>query len=994
MTSTVNASISLLRDRLILHRNWSSDKMISKVHLWTNHEDREEAVEKKEASSSSSDTDSEDEIVVPSGFEEPPELTVTTTTYKDTVDEDAMICGANVSVRPSRHSDASRKRHTAIVYGSSPLKFISSTNYNVYLVRSDMDDLIAFYDESFNKGKDAIVYGSEGNQAKFFKQKEEDLRGKPRLLFQKRFRDVVLEGDGDGSEPNIFRFVRYCHLEKGAVPLFLQSILSRVTPKTTGMDEVYYNDWSHGLRILFARSKLGALVSGFFTEQRQFRDSVKKNFWAQQEKKRQLEAVVVLQRFYRTRLCRRAFLNRDRNLQDVLMAWAKSFKQSQLSGCRSRLRASFPLRRRRRQITGPSLETILQTELLKRKQQLDKIKKAAKDFFGDANVKRLLPKSGDAYLSLADKRYTKIHLDFFATCPEYWHVARDFPCSIMDYVLKPCTRSPDCKNCKEMARAHSRNYRLRQTEMLLAPQSPFLRGERQVIYSSNLKRCIEKWTDFAKFERTRMPFPAVVLQRMRMYDNIVNAKMKRGTTYYSATEDVYRELENGGCFDVESVIDAFHEEIELDPISDNAAVLERFFDFAKTVLSKRLLFSTAPREYMLSDDFLMELELTLILRDHVVYDGIVPGTCKKPVFPNVRLAKAMENADDDWELNGTECIAFARRWTVRSLLSKIRLFREQGKAFVLHIDTSCPFFFKPYDNLQDWSKGILQTEDPKKPYYCKREDRNCFPLSLKKVSEWKPLKVSREEQLKEIMEKAASGECYVLTNNEKKRLALLKSSLDFRDDPYRRVLRRTFPTPQSAICKLKTPFAKDGTQRDEITVGTVGSVSVFGPRKDVYCVGDLFRDEAKKTVEFLATENLWFVQLDENMPFKYRLWSYNDKSVAYNNDGQSDWSGVPFSRGSFANIQILLDRCLKHEEWKRKKEEEQQERAKQAAADRAEVLRKRAREMHGARPVLGAKRTASAVLQRPAKKPVRQAKKPITQPAERPPVQGAQRLLL
>jgi hypothetical protein len=979
-TNLVNASISLVRDRLILHRNWSSDKMISKVHLWTNHEDVEEAVGKKEASSSSSDTESEDEMFVPSGFEEPPGMTVTKTTERDVVDEDAMICSAKVSVVPSRKSGApssSRKQFTAIVYGSSPLKFISATTYNVYLVRSNMKELMGFYDDSFNDGKDAIVYGSEADQAKFFKQKREDLRCQPRLLFQKRFSDVVLDGDGDGSEPDIFRFVRYCYLEKGAVPLFLQSILSRVKG---GMKDDHYDDWSHGVSNLFLRSKLGALVTGSFFHWQQFRNKSKKIVRAQQEKKRLLDAAVVVQRFYRTRLCRKAFLNRKRNFQDVLMAWAKGFKQSQQSGCRS-LRRN---RRRRTKTSAPSLENPLQTELLKRKQQFQKIKKGGRDFFCDANVKRLLPKSGDAYLSFADKRYAIIHWDFYATCPEYWHVARDFPCSVMDYVLKPCTRSPDCKNCKDMLCAHLRNSRLGQTEMLLAPQSPFLRGERQVIYSSNLKRCIEKWTDFAKFERTCAHFPTVVLQRMRMYDNIVNAKMKRGTTYYSATEDVYRELENGGCFDVESVIDAFHEEIELDPISDDAAVLERFFDFAKCVLSNRLLFSTAAREYMLSDDFLMELELTLILRDHVVYDGIVPGTCKKPIFPNVRLAKAMQTADDDWELNGTECIAFARRWTVHSLLSKIRLFREQGKAFVLHIDTSCPFFFKPYDNLQDWSKGILQTDDPSKPYYCKKKDRDCFPLSLKRVT-GKPFIVSREEQLKEIMEKAASGECYVLTNNEKKRLALLKSSLDFRNDPYRRVLRRTFPTPRSAICKLKTPFAKDGTQRDEITVGTVGSVSVFGPRKDVYCVGDLFRDEAKKTVEFLATENLWFVQLDENMPIKYRLWSYNDKNVDYNNNGQSDWSGVPFSRGSFASIQILLDRCLKHEEWKRKKEKEQQERAKQAAAHRAEVLRKRAREMHGER--LGEKRTASLAIQRPAKKPARQT-------AERPSVQGAQRLLL
>ena len=327
-TTLVNASISLLRDRLILHRNWSSDKMISKVHLWTNHEDRKEAVEKKEASSSSSDTESEDEMFVPSGFEEPPEITVTTTTERDNVDEDAMICGANVSVVPSRKSGApssSRQRFTAIVYGSSPLKFISATNYSVYLVRSNMEELMAFYDESFNNGKDAIVYGSEADQVKFFKQKKEDLRYKPRLLFQKRFSDVVLEGDGDGSEPNIFRFVRYCYLEKGAVPLFLPSILSRIT----GMNDSHYDDWSDCVRNLFKKSKLGGLVSGFFKEQRKFRTRVKENLRVQQEKKRLLDAVVVVQRFYRTRLCRKAFLNRERNLQDVLMAWAKGFKQSQ-----------------------------------------------------------------------------------------------------------------------------------------------------------------------------------------------------------------------------------------------------------------------------------------------------------------------------------------------------------------------------------------------------------------------------------------------------------------------------------------------------------------------------------------------------------------------------------------------------------------------------------------------------------------------------------------
>ena len=147
-TTLVNASISLLRDRLILHRNWSSDKMISKVHLWTNHEDREEAVEKKEASSSSSDTESDDEMFVPSGFEEPPEMTVTTTTETDNVDEDAMICGANVSVVPSRKSGASsssRQRFTAIVYGSSPLKFISVavilTNLGESFVRTNTEDM-------------------------------------------------------------------------------------------------------------------------------------------------------------------------------------------------------------------------------------------------------------------------------------------------------------------------------------------------------------------------------------------------------------------------------------------------------------------------------------------------------------------------------------------------------------------------------------------------------------------------------------------------------------------------------------------------------------------------------------------------------------------------------------------------------------------------------------------------------------------------------------
>ena len=146
---------------------------------------------------------------------------------------------------------------------------------------------------------------------------------------------------------------------------------------------------------------------------------------------------------------------------------------------------------------------------------------------------------------------------------------------------------------------------------------------------------------------------------------------------------------------------------------DTDAVLECLEGFLSDVLKKESLVRIDTREFALAYDFKREFELYLRLRHSStkVYEAILPLHCSEVLFPNHNLKKIFPDGYK-YCPSGPVCIAFARRWRVCDLLDKMKKITQVlKKEFILHVDTQCNIFdFDTRDDLQDWFSAIYRKE--------------------------------------------------------------------------------------------------------------------------------------------------------------------------------------------------------------------------------------------------------------------------------------------
>lgn len=501
----------------------------------------------------------------------------------------------------------------------------------------------------------------------------------------------------------------------------------------------------------------------------------------------------------------------------------------------------------------------------------------------------------------------KEHLRFFGSSPAFFSVARDFPIEMFRYVLKDYRT--EWKKSEEMAKDHAANTRDGCIDRILYPSSKYLRKKGQPIYAKNFDLCISNWEFLRSFKEFRSKITPLVIQRMKIYKELSLSKTWRGSTVYEIpldSRDYFRELERLSP-SLDCLLECFFD--------NKLEGLPKMLEFAKEFLQNQLVVRLKSNHYTLAYDFLNELELSIQLRDIPLYKGLLPA-CSKICVPNNALTSFLPDAEFNAPA-GPVCIAFARRWRVQDLVNTIRSQRLEGKEIVLHVEVDSPGFFHPRDNLQDWCNQLpWQQNCAENPYYYLDKAKDCHEVSFKGVEECDNFPVQNEAQferdLNGIMELVVKGKCYLLCCLETKRKALLKESLKFRNGGARPVLGRSFPCGETKSYALVATKANElGKEEEDLTIATSRQVSVFGPRKQVYLLGDMWTEASLKVAKHLATEKVSHIVLDDSMlSGKYKSFATNFKKVTYNNNKNNKPRTGAYRVGAFYDIARFLTDCL------------------------------------------------------------------------------------
>jgi hypothetical protein len=772
--------------------------------------------------------------------------------------ETSMVTGASVSVLPKGRS----RKTNAIIFGELPFKHGGCiVPFSVHLQQSSLAECVAFYNEAYRDGKDAINFETAFRTHKDTKSKAHffgdhgELRERPDELIKKRFKDVATEAT---EKADIFRIVRFAHYGQKEIPTTFAAFLRRFPQRSMGMDAKVYKKWKGSVGTVFVQSRL----------------------------EKTSKAIVVLQE--KQKVCSKRLQAVGRKSKDALtISPRQTLMTNALESYGSVTSEIRRLKAVQKPLVLPLYRRVLQQSLK-------------------------LPPS--AFSNRLDKRVFLDSLKFYCTCPCYWTVARDFPAIVMDYVLKPCYRSRDC-NCKDMLAFHAANLRLGVPDIILHPQSPFLRKKGQTIFANNIKACIAKWKLFARVPKFGTKFTPLIIERMELFRRLTDERSRRATTTYDikpAEKDDFQRIVGVELFG--TLLDTFFDELAEKPSL-------RPLEYARSVLENHCIVALAPTEFMLSHDFMQELELMTVLRRLKFYDNALPLKRDRVVFPNDSLKAFYEASKLPSEPAKVVCIAFARRWRVRDLLKRVKELEREAEV-VLHVDSSAPFMFLSKDDLQDWHSTIAyQVSNPKAPFF--RQDGLPFFLPSTEQTDTDIEMVSGATGLKALMDKAVAGECYVLCSIEKKRKSLMETAEAFRSDPARLVLKRTFPSGQSSVYHLGAAKKMHLYGEPESTLSLPANVLPFGPRPEVYLVGDMWTPKSKAAAMKLATEKVYAVHLAEGVSEKLRLWQYNDRKVSFTNRPVRD---SIYSRGGFEKLNMFLAKCAQEEDFHRKKEEETNER--------------------------------------------------------------------
>lgn len=780
--------------------------------------------------------------------------------------ENSMVSGASVSMSPK-----GKKRKTkAIIFGELPFKHGGCiVPFSVHLQQSSLAECVAFYNEAYRNGTDAIhfetafrTHKDTKSEEKFF-GKDDELRERPEELIKKRFKDVALadivpEASEATEKADIFRIVRFAHYGQKEIPTTSVAFLRRFPQRSMGMDAKVYKKWKGSVQRVFVQSRL----------------------------EKTSKEIVVLQE--KQKVCSKRLRSVGRKSKDTLAICPRqTLMTNALESYGSVTREIQRLKAVRKPLVLPLYRRILLLSLK-------------------------LPPS--AFSNRLDKRVFLDSLKFYCTCPCYWTVARDFPTIVMDYVLKPCYRTRDC-NCKDMLAFHAANLRLGVPDIILHPQSPFLRKKGQTIFANNIKACIAKWKLFARVPKFGTKITPLIIERMDLFRRLTDERSRRATTTYDikpAEKDDFQRIVGVELFG--TLLDTFFDELAEKPS-------HRPLEHARSVLENQCIVALAPTEFMLSHDFMQELELMTVLRRLKFYDNALPLKRDRVVFPNDSLKAFYEASKLPSEPAKVVCIAFARRWRVRDLLKRVKELEREAEV-VLHVDSSAPFMFLSKDDLQDWHSTIAyQVSNPKAPFF--RQDGLPFFLPSSEQTDPDIEMVSGATGLKALMDKAVAGECYVLCSIEKKRKSLMETAEAFRNDPARLVLKRTFPSGQSSVYHLGAAKKMHLYGEPESTLSLPANVLPFGPRPEVYLVGDMWTPKSKAAAMKLATEKVYAVHLAEGVSEKLRLWQYNDRKVSFTNRPVRD---SIYSRGGFEKLNMFLAKCAQEEDFHRKKKEETNER--------------------------------------------------------------------
>ena len=136
--------------------------------------------------------------------------------------EESMLSGAEVFLLSKEDAPApspKSKGFNAIVFGQSPLRLLCNTPYACFLERCSKDDLIAYMKETFREPTDMMNFASAWTEkGDFFLSGEKNLRLDFSALVEERFPNVCGTGTMDSCGSNIFRIVRFCHLERDTLP--------------------------------------------------------------------------------------------------------------------------------------------------------------------------------------------------------------------------------------------------------------------------------------------------------------------------------------------------------------------------------------------------------------------------------------------------------------------------------------------------------------------------------------------------------------------------------------------------------------------------------------------------------------------------------------------------------------------------------------------------------------------------------------------------------
>lgn len=534
------------------------------------------------------------------------------------------------------------------------------------------------------------------------------------------------------------------------------------------------------------------------------------------------------------------------------------------------------------------------------------------------------------------------HMNFYGICPEYWKVARDFPSSIMYYVLKRCNgvNGLACTMCKDMLKFHNENLRNRSIEKMLFPDSPFLKRRGLEIYTKSVCECVNKWRHFRLFPKHTPKVSDASFQRLTLMVELQGIRKKSASTVIELDPSKYSALSVPTMWEILEKIMEFRK--------DNLLLNDALLEEMKFFLSDQSFVRPNGMTHMLSSVFLLELEFCLLLRRLPVYKNSFPLDYHSAVFPNQSLKAIYESAVERGKkkkgltepIAGSKVvvIAFSRRYRLKDLVRKIKKLEASGKECVLHLDDQTPFFYSSFDDLQDWYSELSSLKDV-------FDFQTGLPFALHgKEVEKKELMVSTLQEFKDMMDAAVLGECYVLVSIDDKRKKFLAfSSEHIRSDPCRTVLERSFPKGDVSSYSMGARPVQT-LQNDELTICTPAFVNIFGPRKKVYCMGDMWTLKNKQAAQHLATETVYTVNLSQELTstgdMQYSM-QYNDKKVDYGAVNQLTSPATKYACSSFYFIMTAIQRI----EPTVTTQEKAAEMASKTA--RLEKVRKKTRELHG-----------------------------------------------